>query len=61
MLRSLANGDGPTDYAEFADVSGAALGWRNRERVIEALFKRGLIDDDVQITNAGRAVLESIL
>lgn len=59
MLQSIAENDGPVDYAEFADRGGSALGWRNRERVISALAARDLIDDDLQITDAGRAALEA--
>ena len=56
MLIDCACGDGPTDYAEFALRSGnAALGWGNRERVISALIRKGLLDDDLQVTEAGRA------
>jgi len=58
MLQDLADGDGPTDYADFFLRSGSsALGWRNRERVIEALCKRELIDDDLKLTDAGREAL----
>lgn len=53
MLRDIADGDGPTDYANYADRAGSALGWRNRERVLSALLDRKLIDDDLQITDAG--------
>ena len=58
MLRDLDDG-GPTDYADFHDRAGAALGWRNRERVLEALSRKELIDDDLKLTEEGRAVLAS--
>ncbi len=58
MLQDIADGDGPTDYAEFLLRSGSsALGWVNRERVIASLCKKEFIDDDLQITDAGRAAL----
>lgn len=44
------------DYAEYADRAGPSLGWLNRERVITALIRRGLISDG-RITDAGRAIL----
>jgi hypothetical protein len=46
------------DYAEYSDRAGAALGWLNRERVITALIRKGLIDDDQKITDAGREALK---
>lgn len=46
------------DYADYADRAGSALGWLNRERVIVALQRRGLIDDNQRITEAGQAALE---
>lgn len=57
MLKSLDNDGEPTDYAEFADAAGSALGWRNRERVLEALMRKRLIDDDLKVTEAGRKYL----
>jgi hypothetical protein len=45
------------DYAEYADRAGPAFGWLNRERVITALMRKGLIDGDQKITEAGRAIL----
>jgi hypothetical protein len=58
MLKDIADGDGPTDYADFFLRSGSsALGWRNRERVIEALLARKLIDDDMHLTDHGRDAL----
>lgn len=56
MLRDLADGD-PTDYADFADRAGSALGWLNRDRVMKSLERKGLIDGDRKLTDAGRAVL----
>lgn len=46
------------DYADYADRAGPALGWLNRERVITALIRKGLLDADRQITEAGRAELD---
>ena len=58
MLQDIAAGDGPTDYADFFLRSGSsALGWRNRERVIAALLKRELIDDNLKITDTGLAAI----
>jgi len=45
------------DYADYADRAGPALGWLNRERVITALIRKGLLDPDQQITEAGRKEL----
>lgn len=56
MLSDL-NDTGPTDYADFADRAGSALGWRNRERVISALIRKGLVDDDLRLTEDGIAAL----
>jgi hypothetical protein len=57
MLLSYADSNEPTDYAEFADTAGSALGWRNRERVIEALWRRGYLDAD-GITEAGKKAVQ---
>ena len=58
MLRDLDDGD-PTDYADFFLRSGSsALGWRNRERVIAALMRRKLIDDDLKLTELGKEILK---
>lgn len=57
MLKDLDDGD-PTDYADFALRSGSpALAWVNRERVIASLIRKGLVDDDLKLTEAGRAYL----
>jgi hypothetical protein len=57
MLRDLDDGD-PTDYADFFLRSGSsALGWRNRERVLSALIRKELVDDDLKLTDAGKAML----
>jgi hypothetical protein len=56
MLKDCDDG-GPTDYADFALRSGVpAFGWANRERVIAALIRKGLLDNDLKVTEAGRAV-----
>jgi hypothetical protein len=57
MLRDLDRGDA-TDYADYSDRAGGALGWANRERVIEALLRRRLIDMDLCLTDAGREALQ---
>lgn len=46
------------DYAEYSDRAGPALGWLNRERVITALIRKGLIDGNQQLTDAGRAIIK---
>jgi len=56
MLKDCADGE-PTDYADFADRGGSALGWANRERVISALVRQGLLDDDLKVTERGRVDL----
>jgi hypothetical protein len=61
MLKDCADGE-PTDYADYcyADKHGNnenVLAWRNRDRVIAALIRKGLLDDDLKPTKAGRAIL----
>lgn len=46
MLRSLERDNEATDYCAFYDTGAGALAWRNRERVIEALHRRGLLTED---------------
>lgn len=58
MLKDLDDGD-PTDYADFSDRAGSALGWLNRDRVMKALEHKGMIDDDNKLTDAGRAALSA--
>lgn len=58
-LKAYADDREAPDYAEYSDRAGPALGWRNRERVIDALARKGLIADGV-ITDAGRAALETV-
>jgi hypothetical protein len=57
-LQAYANDMEAPDYAEYADRAGPALGFRNRERVITALMRRHLIDEDQHITELGREALE---
>jgi hypothetical protein len=57
MLRDLDRDGDVTDYADYSDRAGGALGWANRERVIEALLRRRLIDMDLRLTDAGREAL----
>ena len=60
MLKDCADGD-PTDYADFANRSGVpAFGWGNRERVISALIRKGLLDDDLKVTDRGRVYLPAV-
>jgi hypothetical protein len=54
MLKDCADDGDPTDYADFADRAGGALGWANRERVIGALIRKGLLDGDLKVTEAGQ-------
>ena len=57
MLKDCADGE-PTDYADFAIRSGvSAFGWGNRERVIAALLRKGLLDDNLKVTERGRQYL----
>jgi hypothetical protein len=56
MLKDCADGD-PTEYADFADRSGYRLAWVNRERVISALIRKGLLDDNLKPTERGRTYL----
>lgn len=53
MLSAFAR-DG--EAADIYDFGGSTLAWRNRERVIEALHRKGLLNED-GITQAGRDVL----
>jgi hypothetical protein len=58
MLKDCAVDGEPTDYADFFLRSGSsALGWRNRERVIEALIRKDLLDSDLKVTERGRALV----
>lgn len=57
MLRSVDRDGEATDFADF-DNAGT-LAWRNRERVIDALRRKRLLDDDMKLTDAGRAALAS--
>jgi len=57
-LKAYADSCEAPDYAEYAERAGSALGWRNRERVITALIRKGLLDTEQNLTPAGRAALE---
>jgi hypothetical protein len=59
MLRDYGRDGEATDYSEYHDAAGAALGWRNRERVIDALHRKGLLDQD-GVTAIGREVLGAV-
>lgn len=54
-LRDYAEGREHPDYDDY--MAGGALAFRNRDRVITALQRRGLLDGDQQITDAGREAL----
>ena len=54
-LRDYGEGYEQPDFDDFYGAAGA-LAFRNRERVIDALKRRGLIDAN-GITQAGRDVL----
>ena len=54
MLKSYAEDGEATDYANF-DNAGT-LAWCNRERIIDALHRKGMLDAD-GITEAGRAYI----
>ena len=54
-LRDYAEGREHPDYDDYYGAAGA-LAWCNRERVIAALMRRGLINE-CGITGAGRDVL----
>jgi hypothetical protein len=56
-LQSYADNYEAPDYADYADRAGAALGWRNRERVITALIRKGLLTKNQKMTEAGRIAL----
>jgi hypothetical protein len=55
MLVSFERDGEATDFANFD--SAGTLAWRNRERVIDALIRKGMIDDNQKLTDAGRAAL----
>jgi len=57
MLADFAADNEATDFACY-DNAGT-LAWRNRELVITALWKRGLLDGD-GITQLGRDELEQL-
>ena len=58
MLKDCAEDGEPTDYADFFLRSGvSAFGWANRERVISALIRKGLLDEDLKVTERGRALV----
>lgn len=59
-LKSYARDGEAPDYADYSDRAGPGLGWRNRERVIEALIRKGLLDADQCLTDAGLAVLSQL-
>lgn len=56
MLKDLDDGE-PTDFACYDDAG--TLAWKNRDRVLSALMRKGLIDDDLKLTDAGRECLPS--
>lgn len=54
MLLAFDQDGEATDYADFCDAG--TLAWRNRERVIDALMRKGLLSPE-DITEAGRRAL----
>lgn len=52
MLIDLEDGDA-TDLDDFNGPGG----WHNRESVINALIRKGLLDNDAAITEKGRELL----
>lgn len=54
MLLSFHRDGEATDFCDFYDAG--TLAWRNRERVIDALHRKGLLNAD-GVTEAGRAAL----
>lgn len=54
MLKAFRDDGEASDIYDFD--RGGSLGWRNRERVIDALRRKGMLDDD-GITNAGLTAL----
>lgn len=59
MLKDCHEDGEPTDFNDFALRSGnSALGWGNRERVLSALLRKGLLDDNLKPTEAAQAYLQ---
>lgn len=56
MLISFERDGEATDLADFWYGNASTLAWRNRESVIDALRRKGLLNDD-GITEAGRKVI----
>jgi hypothetical protein len=57
QLQMLNDYDRDGEASDFADFDHAGtLAWRNRERVIDALRRKGYINDD-GITESGRRYL----
>jgi hypothetical protein len=58
MLRDYADSNEPTDFDAYVRTTAtpANIAWRNRERVIDALHSRALVDAD-GITDDGKAAL----
>jgi hypothetical protein len=54
MLIDCADGE-PTDFADYCKAG--TLAWRNRERVLDALIRKGLLDDNLKVTEKGRQYL----
>ena len=58
QLEMLKSYDRDGEAADFADFDNAGtLAWRNRERVIEALIRKGLLSNEQEVTEAGREAL----
>lgn len=51
--------DDPPDLYDF--VTSGTLAWHNRERVLDALKRRGLLDGDGAVTDTGVRLVEDIM
>jgi hypothetical protein len=61
MLVDLARGDGGFDLLDpIAFHASGSLAFRNQDRVIDALKRKGLIDSEGMVTDAGRAALARV-
>ena len=60
-LRAIKNNQGDGNVSDPADWQHAPEGlwWHAREKVITALKRRALVNDDNCLTDAGKAALES--
>lgn len=56
MLRDFARDGEASDYGDFSD--GGTLAWKNRERVIDALIRKGLLNEHCEVTETGRKYVD---